>query len=134
METVRQFRRHHHDAFYFNWLLKIERAFQMPFVPTHENMAKLELHRDQAPHHLAANLRRAFSGIVAGNVKAEGIRAIDERGPFELIGDGLLLKRLDELLTAFVSQGRMRLPGQKYDPCYRLNGSASKVAEVRVLG
>ena len=37
-----------------------------------------------APNVLAANLRRAFSGIVAGNVKEHGIKAIEERGPFEL--------------------------------------------------
>ncbi len=41
----------------------------MPFEPTHENMANLELHKDQPIHLLAANLRRPFSGIVAGNVK-----------------------------------------------------------------
>ncbi|QSA96256.1 nucleotide 5'-monophosphate nucleosidase PpnN [Methylococcus sp. EFPC2] len=121
VEAVRQFRRHHHDAYYFNWLLKIEHAFQTPFEPSHENMGELELHRDQPPHLLAAHLRRAFSGIVAGNVKAEGIRAIEERGPFELKGDPAILKPLDELLSAFVAQGRMKLPGSHYEPCYRLN-------------
>ncbi|CAL1240399.1 nucleotide 5'-monophosphate nucleosidase PpnN [Candidatus Methylocalor cossyra] len=117
---VRQFRRQHADAYYFNWLLKIEAAFQIPFLPTHRNMAALELHRDQEPHHLAANLRRAFSGIVAGNVKAEGIRAIEEFGPFELHGDPEVLQPLDTLLRSFVAQGRMKLPGLKYEPCYRL--------------
>ena len=33
------------------------------------------------------NSRRAFSGIVSGNVKAQGIQAIAERGPFELRGE-----------------------------------------------
>jgi hypothetical protein len=27
---------------------------------------------------------------------------------------------LDELLTGFVAQGRMKLPGSAYRPCYRL--------------
>ncbi len=117
---VRQFRRQHSDAYYFNWLLRVESSFQTPFIPTHPNMAALELHRDQDPHHLAANLRRAFSGIVAGNVKADGIRAIEERGPFELTGEPSVLRPLDELLAAFVAQGRMKLPGVKYEPCYRL--------------
>jgi len=128
IESVCQFRKLHHDAFYFNWLLKVERAFQMPFEPSHENMANLELRRDQPPHSLAANLRRAFSGIVAGNVKAEGIRAIEQHGPFELRGDSAILKRLDELLAAFVEQGRMKLPGHEYTPCYRLNGQAATVS------
>ena len=47
---------------------------------------RLEL-RDHAPHRLAAELRRAFSGIVTGNVKEQGIRRIEEHGPFELHGD-----------------------------------------------
>lgn len=117
---VRQFRRQHSDAYYFNWLLTIAPSFQMPFLPTHDHMAALELHRDQEPHYLAAHLRRAFSGIVAGNVKAEGIRAIEEYGPFELRGEPVILGPLDELLRAFVAQGRMKLPGVAYEPCYRL--------------
>jgi len=34
-------------------------------------MSNLALHKNQENHLLAANLRRAFSGIVAGNVKDE---------------------------------------------------------------
>jgi len=120
MESVRQFRRQHQDAYFFNWLLKVEADFQMPFTPSHANMAKLELHRGQPPHLLAANLRRAFSGIVAGNVKDEGIRAIAEHGPYRLNGDAEVLQPLDGLLAAFVAQGRMKLPGSHYEPCYRL--------------
>ena len=43
-------------------------------------MSRLELRRDRPVHELAADLRRAFSGIVAGNVKEEGIRAIEANG------------------------------------------------------
>jgi len=121
--TVREFRKDYNDAFYFNWLLKIEQDFQIPFVPSHENMANLVLHRDQAPHQLAANLRRAFSGIVAGNVKADGIRAIENHGPFELRGETAVLRPLDKLLVAFASQGRMKLPGSEYVPCYRISSN-----------
>lgn len=120
MEVVRQYRRAHSDAYYFNWLLKIEHAFQTPFVPTHANMARLELHGDQAPHELAAQLRRAFSGIVAGNVKEEGIRAIEQHGPYEIRGEREIMKPLDQLLSAFVAQQRMKLPVREYVPCYRL--------------
>src|SRR3989344_1779976 len=66
LKAVKQFRRERNDAFHFNWLLKIDEGFQRPFDPTHENMANLKLSRDLPPHELAANLRRAFSGIVAG--------------------------------------------------------------------
>ncbi len=120
MQAVRQYRHANGDAYYFNWLLHIDAEFQQPFEPSHENMARLELHRDQPNHRLAANLRRAFSGIVAGNVKEEGIRAIEAHGPFEIRGDREILEPLDQLLRAFVEQQRMKLPGKAYEPCYRI--------------
>jgi pyrimidine/purine-5'-nucleotide nucleosidase len=119
LESVRDFRRSNNDAYNYNWLLHIPQDFQTPFEPTHEVMSKLELHRDLPVHQLAANLRRAFSGIVAGNVKEPAIKAIAQHGPFELHGDPTLMVMLDELLTAFVAQKRMKLAGE-YKPCYRL--------------
>jgi pyrimidine/purine-5'-nucleotide nucleosidase len=116
---VKRQRRRTDDAFYFNWLLHVPPEFQRPFEPTHENMAGLRLHRDVEPHVLAADLRRAFSGIVAGNVKAEGIAAIRRHGPFEISGDSQILGPVDELLRAFAEQGRMKLSGE-YKPCYRV--------------
>jgi predicted Rossmann-fold nucleotide-binding protein len=120
MDRVRDFRREQGDAWYFNWRLKIEHDFQRPFSATHEAMAALDLRRAQAPHLLAANLRRAFSGIVAGNVKDEGIRRIEAHGPFELHGDPDIMQLMDRMLESFVAQQRMRLPGVEYQPCYRL--------------
>jgi hypothetical protein len=120
IEQVRQFRRKTDDAYYFNWLLKIHLSLQLPFTPNHDNMRRLDLHKGQAPHLLASNLRRAFSGIVAGNVKEAGIRAIEEKGVFELHGDARIMQPLDRLLTAFVEQQRMKLPTKAYNPCYRL--------------
>lgn len=120
IEEVHNFRRETSDAFYYNWLLKVEEEFQKPFVPTHKNMLGLELHKNQASHLLAANLRRAFSGIVAGNVKDEGIRAIEEFGHFEIRGDASLMASLDSLLASFVKQNRMKLSTTKYTPCYRI--------------
>lgn len=120
MEAVREFRKRNNDSYNFNWLLSVQPEFQMPFEVTHESMRALELSRDQPPHQLAANLRRAFSGIVTGNVKEAGIKAIERYGPYELSGDPQLMKLLDELLTGFVAQLRMKLPGTAYRPCYRL--------------
>jgi pyrimidine/purine-5'-nucleotide nucleosidase len=120
MQSVREFRKARSDSYNFNWLLGVPEDFQHPFEVTHESMRALELHRDQPVHQLAANLRRAFSGIVTGNVKEYGIAAIEKRGPYELRGDPQLMKLLDELLAAFVAQLRMKLPGSTYKPCYRL--------------
>jgi predicted Rossmann-fold nucleotide-binding protein len=119
LEAVREHRRAKSDAYNYNWLLRIAPEFQRPFEPTHEAMSKLELRRDLPPHELASNLRRAFSGIVAGNVKEQGVRSIEKYGPFELHGNSELMHMLDELLTAFVAQKRMKLSGE-YKPCYRL--------------
>ena len=120
ISKVRDFRRENRDAYYFNWLLNIEKDFQLPFVPSHENMRNLELHKNQPRHTLAANLRRAFSGIVAGNVKDDGIRAVEEHGLFEIRGDASIMEPVDSLLTSFVEQHRMKLPGTQYVPCYRI--------------
>lgn len=120
LQEVHDYRISVKDAFYFNWLLEISEDFQIPFTPTHENMRNLELNRDQPVHERAANLRRVFSGIVSGNVKPDGIRAIRERGLFRIRGEPALMSALDELLASFVEQNRMRLPGATYTPCYEI--------------
>jgi pyrimidine/purine-5'-nucleotide nucleosidase len=120
MDAVREFRRHRSDSYNFNWLLSIRSQFQQPFEVTHASMRALELRREQPAHELAANLRRAFSGIVTGNVKEYGIQAIERCGPYELAGEPAIMRLLDELLAEFVAQRRMRLPGSSYRPVYRL--------------
>ena len=48
-------------------------------------MAELSIFTETSPiHELAVNLRRAFSGIVAGNVRESGVQLVEEKGPFEL--------------------------------------------------
>lgn len=120
IHQVRAFRKDTGDAYYFNWMLHIDKVFQTPFVPTHENMKNLALHKNQPTHVLAANLRRVFSGIVAGNVKDEGIRAVEKYGHFEIHGDPEIMDLMDSLLASFVKQHRMKLPGKKYVPCYQI--------------
>ena len=121
LEKVRNYRLDTKDAFFFNWSLNIPYEFQQPFAPSHEAMADLHIHRERPNHELAADLRRAFSGIVAGNVKEEGMRAIERNGPFHIDGDPQIMRALDTLLQAFVDQQRMKLPGgNDYVPCYRI--------------
>ena len=120
INQVREFRKQQKDAYYFNWLLRVDDEFQRPFMPTHESMRNLELHSDQDKHLLAANLRRVFSGVVAGNVKDEGVRAIEKYGHFEIQGDPALMSHIDSLLGSFVEQKRMKLGGKKYKPCYKI--------------
>lgn len=120
MPQVKESRRHTGDAYSFNWSLRIAPDLQLPFEPTHENMADLNLHPNQPAEELAAALRRAFSGIVAGNVKEVGIQAIEQRGPYKIHGDPQMMKSMDTLLQGFVAQQRMKLPGSAYIPCYEI--------------
>jgi hypothetical protein len=83
-------------------------------------MASLDLNQDLPVHVLAANLRRAFSGIVSGNVREDTIAEIEAKGPFDIWGSPRIMKLLDKLLAAFVAQGRMKLAAESYTPCYRV--------------
>ena len=117
-EEVLNYRDAIDDAPYFNWSLTVDGPFQQPFQATHEAMKSLQLNSQIPRHELACNLRRAFSGIVAGNVKEEGINAVEAYGPFELHADSHIASALDTLLRTFVADGRMRLPGRQYIPSY----------------
>lgn len=118
LEDVLAFRKKHGDAFYFNWRLKISEDFQHPFVATHESMRQLCIDEHQPRHELAANLRRAFSGIVSGNVREDTAEMIEREGPFEIDGSRRIMGLLDDMLNAFVAQQRMKISGGDYDPCY----------------
>jgi predicted Rossmann-fold nucleotide-binding protein len=121
LKQVRDRRAAADNAYFFNWALDIDLDFQKPFEATHETMRALELYRDQPAHSLAFNLRRAFSGIVAGNVREAGIARVEKYGPFELRGDPTLIAALGDLLQDFVTERRMRLSDPSaYVPCYRI--------------
>ena len=117
VKTVAKQRKSSSDAYFFNWGLTIDEEFQLPFDPTHENMAALCLSKSLPGHELAANLRRAFSGIVAGNVKQVGVERVKQYGPYQLRGDAEIMRGMDTLLTAMVGHGRMKISGD-YTPCY----------------
>ncbi|MED5435166.1 MAG: nucleotide 5'-monophosphate nucleosidase PpnN [SAR324 cluster bacterium] len=121
IKKVREVRKKVGDAFYYNWMLHIEREYQRPFTPTHEAMSALNLHYDQPKHELACNLRKMFSGIVSGNIKEEGVLAIEKNGPFQISGDTQLMAKLDALLATFCHDKRMKLSRDiEYKPCYEI--------------
>jgi predicted Rossmann-fold nucleotide-binding protein len=120
LQKVHAFRDKHGDAYYFNWRLVIDDQFQLPFKATHQSMSELDLHEELPTHVLAANLRRAFSGIVSGNVREDTAAEIETHGPFEIHGSKTIMSLLDSLLAAFVDQKRMKISGKDYSPCYRV--------------
>ena len=85
-------------------------------------MAALDLRAEVPKYKLASDLRCAFSGLVAGNVKTFGIEQVRAHGPYRLSGDVNLLSSMDRLLRMLVNEGRMKLGEQArdYQPCYQL--------------
>ena len=121
IKKVREYRRKLGDAFYYNWMLHIEHDFQRPFSPTHAEMSALNLHYEQPKYQLACNLRKMFSGIVAGNVKDESVLSIEKNGPYQITGDPKLMSELDKLLSQFCLDRRMKLSQDtEYQPCYKI--------------
>jgi predicted Rossmann-fold nucleotide-binding protein len=119
LADVFEYRKLTNDAFFYNWGITIAKSFQQPFEPSHKNMASLEISKSMPIHELAANLRRAFSGIVAGNVKEEGVMAVKKHGVFQINGDTEIMHAMDELLEKMSAQGRMKINGN-YIPCYEI--------------
>jgi predicted Rossmann-fold nucleotide-binding protein len=122
VEDVHERRSSSNQAYYFNWELNIPAGLQEPFIPTHENMAALNLDASAPKHELASSLRSAFSGIVAGNVKEFGVEQVRTHGPYKLSGNQHFMNSIDRLLRVFVREGRMKLgEGEhEYQPCYQL--------------
>ncbi|OBX05554.1 LOG family protein [Gallibacterium genomosp. 3] len=121
MDIIKQQRYQRGDSYSFNWAVKIDPVLQAPFEPTHQAMAALDLHLDQPLMDLVSNLRRAFSGIVAGNIKPDTIDEVEKHGIFKLHGDPMVLEQMEILLKSFVAQHRMKLPSaEEYLPCYEI--------------
>lgn len=109
------------DTHFFNRLLSIPFAQQQPFKVTHRDVAGLYLRRSLSLADLAVQARRVCSAVVTGNVKASGVRAVQEHGPYQLRADTELIEGLERVLACFARQGRMRLQ-REYSPCYTVVG------------
>ncbi len=119
IRDVKEYRENKNDAYYFNWTLNIDPIMQLPFTPNHENMLALALHHDQENYQLAANIRNALSGIVAGNVKEDGIKAVESKGPLIIRGNQEIIEPLSSLLKSFAAMQRMKISSSGYIPCYK---------------
>ncbi|MGB0224137.1 MAG: nucleotide 5'-monophosphate nucleosidase PpnN [Marinobacterium sp.] len=120
LNRVTEQRKESGEAYHFNWQLQIPYELQLPFEPTHDNMAALNLHKGQPISELASELRKALSGIVSGNVKEPAVKAVAEKGPFILDGDPEVITALDKLLNGFIEQRRMKIDFAGYVPCFKL--------------
>ena len=125
LKTIYEHRTLIHESYCYNWSLFIPPELQFPFEVNHQNMAGLNLCKGQDSYKLAANLRRAFSGIVAGNVKEYGIQMVAQKGPFKLHGDQEIINYMGKLMTDFIEQGRILLSQREYVPCYEFDSSVN---------
>lgn len=116
---VKAFRESSADSYYFNRNLFIPPIFQEHFEPSHEQVAGINLKKGDETYLFAEKLRRVFSSIVWGNLKPDGVKAIQKDGPLHINGDQQVMSHIDGLLSSFVEQGRMRLKGE-YKPVYRI--------------
>ncbi len=128
-QSVMQIHKQRHmlqQSYEFNWQLTIPVKLQQPFEPQHESMAALSLTHDIAKAELCVNLRAAFSGIVAANVKPEGIAQIEAQGPYQLKADERLAKLLKQLLERFTKDGRMSSLKNGYIPSFSIQSNIEK--------
>lgn len=112
------------DSDEWNRSLHFPEEFQVPFIPTHENVEALQLHHHQPISQLAAELRKLCKAIVHGSVTAQGMEQIHEQGKYKIHGDPQILEELDDLLKVFIAQKRMR--ADNYEPCYELHVNGTK--------
>ena len=98
-------------------------ARAVPRASGDDLVAGLVLARDLHPALLdegaQQRVQRLHHVVVAGNVKEEGMRRVEELGPYQIHGDDDMMQALDALLRAFVEQRRMKIAGE-YKPCYEL--------------
>ncbi len=107
------------NSYYFNRSLFIPPAFQQAFIPSHDAGAVLTIEPSDSSYELAVALHRFFSSVVWGNVKPEGLEAVDKHGPLKVSGDSKILQRTDHFVRTLIDQGRMRLAGD-YTPVYEI--------------
>ena len=110
----------------------------MPFIPTgcciltktignrssstHSVMSSLYLHSEQPQLELASSLQKIFPGIVAGNIKEEGVLLVEKNSPFQITGDYKLMQEMHVFLSSFCIHQRMKISRDtEYKPCYKIS-------------
>ncbi len=104
------------DSHEWNRSLHFPDELQTPFLPTHENVEALALHRGQPIGLLAAELRKMFKAIVYGSITSDGRNYITQTGKYQIRGERDILDAIDKLLQQFIAEKRMR--STHYEPCY----------------
>lgn len=99
--------------------LNIPEILKKQFDSTHENVSKIKLSKSAYKElwEYVANVSKAFSAFVAGNIKADTVEMIQKKGPFQLHGDANIAREFNIFLQYLVKSERMKIKGE-YKPCY----------------
>ncbi len=90
----------------FHGGIHIPSGLRVPFEVTRENVAALQLDREQSPRDRIVNLRRMIYTATCVCVSTER-EEVEKNGPFEVSGDPQFLDAMQELMDYFVATKRL---------------------------
>lgn len=90
----------------FHGGIHIPSGLRIPFQVTRENVAALQLDREQSPRDRIVNLRRMIYTATCVCVSTERDE-VEKNGPFEVSGDPQFLQAMKELMDYFVATKRL---------------------------
>lgn len=106
----------------FHGDIHIPSGLREPFRVTRENVAALQLDREQSPAHTIVNLRRFVYSVTCACISKEK-EDVRENGPFRVSGDPEFTAGVDELMKYFAASGRMN--GGEYHQPYVITPQTS---------
>ncbi|PIR48500.1 hypothetical protein COU80_02185 [Candidatus Peregrinibacteria bacterium CG10_big_fil_rev_8_21_14_0_10_55_24] len=103
---VVDYRRAQNMSLIWNDTLVIPPDLQKPTQFSHEAAAQLELHREQEPWQLSAQVRRAIDTVIWAHVTQEGFERVRDN-PLMLRGDTRILNAIRDALRYLEEEGRV---------------------------
>jgi predicted Rossmann-fold nucleotide-binding protein len=104
----------------FHGDIHIPSGLRTAFRVTRENVAALQLDREQSPADTIVNLRRFVYTVTCGTMSTER-KEVEQNGPFEVSGDPEFTNGVDELMKYFAASGRMN--GGEYRQPYKITAA-----------
>lgn len=104
----------------FQGAIHIPKGLRVPFVPTRENVAALELHHNQPMSERIVNLRRFTYTQTCVCIADRERMEVEQNGPFEVRGDPKMIQGTQELFKYMQASGRFNGAGNPLD-AFRLS-------------
>ena len=119
IKKVREYRMAQQESFSYNWGWPYRTTRSSPSNPTLRQYGGTEAPSAAAGARVGGGTTPRLFGIVAGNIKEVGIRAVEEHGPTNCRrhGRGIASAACSPRSS---SRGRMKLDSSNYTPCFKL--------------